>query len=143
MIGRNRKHRAPKADTDTLVGKNTEVLGDIRFSGAVRLHIDGSVRGNVLADDHTGAVLTVSKTGIIEGEVRVPNIILDGGVLGDVHAAEHIELASNAKVTGNVYYNLIEMAMGAEVNGNLVRSQGDTAPPPVLSHADAALSPEE
>lgn len=143
MIGSKKRHRAPKADTDTLVGKNTEVFGDIRFSGSVRLHIDGTVRGSVLADDHNGALLTVSKTGIIEGEVRVPNIILDGGVLGDVYASEHVELAANAKVTGNVYYNLIEMAMGAEVNGNLVRSQGDTAPPPVLAHSDSELSPEE
>ena len=143
MFGSNKKRKTPKADTDTLVGRNTELFGDIRFSGPVRLHIDGTVRGSVLADDHTGALLTVSKTGIIEGEVRVPNVILDGGVLGDVHASEHIELAANAKVTGNVYYNLIEMAMGAEVNGNLVRSQEDTAPPPVLGHRAAELSPGE
>ena len=47
-------------------------------------------------------------------------MILNGSVQGDVYASEHIELAPNARITGNVYYNLIEMAMGAEVNGNLV-----------------------
>ena len=31
-----------------------------------------------------------------------------------------LELASHAKVTGDVFYHLLEMAMGAEVNGNLV-----------------------
>ncbi|MDH3412285.1 MAG: polymer-forming cytoskeletal protein, partial [Gammaproteobacteria bacterium] len=39
-----------------------------------------------------------------------------------------IELAANSRITGNVYYQLIEMAMGAEVNGNLVHrgeQQGD------------------
>jgi len=65
-------------------------------------------------------VLTVSEKGRIEGDVQVPNLELNGAVEGDVHASERVELASHAKVTGNVYYNLIEMAMGAEVNGNLV-----------------------
>jgi cytoskeletal protein CcmA (bactofilin family) len=41
-------------------------------------------------------------------------------VTGDVHSEEHIELAPKAKVDGNVYYKLIEMAMGAAVNGSLV-----------------------
>jgi cytoskeletal protein CcmA (bactofilin family) len=43
----------------------------------------------------------------------------------------HIELAPQARVKGNVYYSLIEMAMGAEVNGSLVhRSESE---PPKLS----------
>ena len=50
----------------------------------------------------------------------MPNVVLNGAVEGDVHASERVELASCARVTGNVYYNLIEMAMGSEVNGNLV-----------------------
>ena len=43
-----------------------------------------------------------------------------GQVQGDVRAAIHIELAAKAVVVGNVYYNLIEMVMGSEVNGNLM-----------------------
>ena len=65
-------------------------------------------------------MLTVSEKGVIEGDVRVPNLVLNGAVQGDVYVSDRVELASHAKVTGNVYYNLIEMAMGAEVNGNLV-----------------------
>src|SRR5690606_41538403 len=38
------------------------------------------------------------------------------------HSSKHIELAEKASIKGNVYYNLIEMAMGAAVNGNLVHS---------------------
>ena len=53
---------------------------------------------------------------------------MNGEVKGDVHADERIELASQARVIGNVYYKLIEMAIGAEVNGNLVRkSEKDSA----------------
>lgn len=105
---------------DSLIGQGTEINGNIVFNGG--LHIDGTVKGNITAQDESGSVLTLSGQGAIKGEVRVPNIILNGVVIGNVYAAEHIELAPNARVTGDVYYTLIEMAMGAEVNGSLVHS---------------------
>ncbi|MCP4040726.1 MAG: polymer-forming cytoskeletal protein [Gammaproteobacteria bacterium] len=134
MFGKRKKIKSSKTGTDTLVGKNTELYGDVRFSGAVRIHVDGTIKGNISTDDNGSALLTLSKQGTIEGEVRVPNIIVDGVILGDVYAAEHIELASNARIAGNVYYSLIEMAIGAEVNGNLVRKQEEKGPVIALSH---------
>ena len=119
MIGKKRR----TAKIDSLIGQQTEVNGDILFSGG--LHVDGKSKGNVLATEPE-SLLTVSDQGSVEGEVRVPNIILNGLVIGDVYASERIELASQARVQGNVYYNLIEMAIGAEVNGKLVhRSKED------------------
>lgn len=121
MWGSKRKLRTTKIDS--LIGRHTETLGDLRFSGG--LHVDGAVKGNVYADDDSGAVLTLSEFGTIEGEVRVPNVVLNGTVIGDVYARDQIELAANARITGNVYYTLIEMAMGAEVNGSLVHQAVD------------------
>lgn len=104
---------------NTLIGHNTRLNGNITFTGG--LHIDGEVIGNVCADDNsTDAVLIVSEHGKIEGEVNVPCVVLNGTVTGNVTSSDQIELASNAKVNGDVYYHLIEMAMGAEVNGSLV-----------------------
>ena len=103
---------------DTVIGAQTRVEGDISFTGG--LHVDGVIKGNIRAEAGSDSVLTVSEQGRIEGDVRVPNLVLNGAVEGDVHVSEQVELASHARVTGNVFYNLIEMAMGAEVNGNLV-----------------------
>ena len=52
--------------------------------------------------------------------VSCPSAVVNGLVQGDVRSATHIELAAKAVVVGNVYYNLIEMVMGSEVNGNLM-----------------------
>ena len=125
------KKRKPTT-VDSLIGQNSKIVGDFRYSGG--LHIDGTVKGNVLADEDDHAMLTLSDKGTIEGEVKVPFIILNGVVKGDVHAREHVELASNARVEGNVFYRLIEMAMGAEVNGKLVRIPEEDNSPLVLSH---------
>lgn len=123
----SRKRKVTKIDS--LVGQYTEIKGDITFSGG--LHIDGQIEGNITAVENSGAVLTLSEQGSIKGDVRVPNVILNGMVMGNVYAEEHIELALNARVTGNVYYNLIEMAMGAEVNGSLIHAS-DMASQPAL-----------
>ena len=128
-----KKNNRRNAQIDTLIGNSTELRGDVYFKDG--LHIDGVVKGNVIARGEN-SMLTMSEQGRIEGEVRVQNIVLNGEVLGDVYASEHIELAPAARVTGNVYYNLIEMAMGAEVNGNLVH-RVDATPP-----VQAATVPE-
>ena len=47
-------------------------------------------------------------------------MILNGEIVGDVYGSNRVELAPKSRVKGSVYYNLIEMAIGAEVNGGLV-----------------------
>lgn len=113
----NKKAKRTTAELDSLIGANTKFVGDVHFSGG--LHIDGTIKGNVIAEGEDSHV-TTSESGRVEGNVHVHNIVLSGEVIGDVYALKHIELAPNARVTGNVYYNLIEMAGGAEVNGSLI-----------------------
>jgi len=103
---------------DTLIGRQTDLTGDIRFTGG--LHVDGKVKGKIMADSDDNAVLSVSESGSVEGDVRVPHVVLNGTVEGDVHASERITLSAKARVNGNVYYKLIEMTSGAMVNGQLV-----------------------
>lgn len=116
MLGGKKSKKSAKIDS--LIGNNTEIQGDIIFNGG--LHIDGVVKGNVIAAEEGESLLTLSEDGLVEGEVRVPYVILNGSVVGDVYTSQRVELAANAKVSGNVYYTLIEMAIGAAVNGQLV-----------------------
>lgn len=117
MWGSN-SNKLKTAKVETIIGQNTEINGNIRFRGG--LHIDGKIKGNVTADDGSDSILILSQEGVIEGEVHVPNVLLNGEVIGDVHAYDRVELANHAKVEGNVFYNLLEMEMGASINGNLV-----------------------
>ena len=103
---------------DTLVGPHSKVNGDIVFSG--RCHVDGVVKGSVSADLDGKSTLSIAEDGSVEGGVTVPYVLLNGLVKGDVIASQHVELGPTARVIGNVYYNLIEMAIGAEINGKLV-----------------------
>jgi len=111
---------------DTLVGENSKVNGDLSFVG--RCHVDGNVKGGVNADSESNSALSVSEDGMIEGGVNVPFVVLHGLVRGDVTATQRVELGPTARVIGNVYYNLIEMKVGAEINGKLVHQPQGAVP---------------
>jgi len=109
---------------DSLIGQNTEIQGEVRFSGGI--HVDGKIKGKVIGENDSTSLLSQSEHGEIEGEVRSPYIVINGIVNGDMHASRHVELLSNAKIKGNVYYNLVELSVGAEVNGKLVHTPAKT-----------------
>ena len=109
----------------TLIAANTEIVGDVKFDN--QLYINGHVAGNVLAEPGTEATVVVSEEGSVSGEIRVPNVVVNGKVDGNVYAANRVELAAKASVKGNVYYKLIEMQLGAMVDGQLVHDESIAA----------------
>lgn len=113
----NRDSRPPKIDT--LIGKAAHVHGDVDFEGG--LHLDGHIGGSVRSGEAPESSLSVSQSGSIEGAVRVPHVLLNGTVKGDIHARERIVLGATARVEGDVYYGVIEMTLGAQIVGKLVR----------------------
>jgi cytoskeletal protein CcmA (bactofilin family) len=123
MFGKKQRRHSV---VDTLVGSNSQVNGDLNFKGGC--HIDGTVKGNVVADAESSSALSISEEGTVEGGVAVPYVVLNGIVRGDVTASQRVELGPTARVIGNVYYNLIEMAIGAEINGKLVHQPEGRVP---------------
>jgi cytoskeletal protein CcmA (bactofilin family) len=102
----------------TLVSAGTEIQGDIRFTG--ELIIEGQLAGNIVADDDSDAVLRIADNGKVDGNISVPVVVVNGSVNGDVRASKQLELGARARVSGTVYYQLLEMVMGARVNGSLI-----------------------
>jgi cytoskeletal protein CcmA (bactofilin family) len=118
MFGSQNKARRSKVRAHTLISAATDLQGDLRFSG--ELIVEGRITGDVSAADDPDAVLRVAEQGLVEGEINVPNVVINGTVKGDIYACKHIELAAKACITGDVHYQLIEMVMGARVNGSLL-----------------------
>ena len=109
----------PSNTIDTLIGLTTTIKGDINFTGGLR--IDGKVNGNITADADGSSTLVLSEHAMVKGDVTVPHMILNGKIKGNVICAEKIELQPKAEIIGDLHYQVIEMAEGASINGNLVR----------------------
>lgn len=106
------------AAMETLIGRQTEILGDVRFAGG--LHVDGRIKGGVQSAGDKAAALSLSETGVIEGDVRVPNVLVNGRIVGEVRASERLTLGAKARIVGDVRYRVLQMEAGALVNGQLI-----------------------
>jgi cytoskeletal protein CcmA (bactofilin family) len=127
--------RTTKSTIDSLIGMSTSIEGDVHFKGGLR--IDGRVKGNVIADASQISMLVISEDAVVEGEVRVAHLVVNGKIVGPVFSSELLELQPKARITGDVYYKALEMHGGALVSGKLTHDQiGE----PVLKLASPAQS---
>jgi cytoskeletal protein CcmA (bactofilin family) len=139
MFSTNRKQARPAPEATTLIASGTSIKGDIQFAG--RLHVDGKIDGAIRGEG-AQAMLTLSEHACVTGEVQAPHIVVDGSIVGDVTASERLELASNARVEGNVYYKLLEMSAGAQINGKMVhRAEPPKQLPKPTAEPESVASP--
>ncbi len=104
----------------TLIAQGTRVEGDVHFTGC--LEIEGTVVGNIRSEDQNSRVRVLSG-GLLEGEIWVGDVVVNGRVNGNIHASNLVRLASKAIIEGNIHYTLIEVEKGAEVVGSFVLEQ--------------------
>ena len=113
-----RKQRpTPQKRIDTLIGAGTAVLGNVTFTGGLR--IDGKVLGNVIAVGAEPCTLVIGEHAEVQGEIRVSHVVVNGKVVGPVMADGYVELQPKARVTGDVNYKTLEMHVGAVLRGRL------------------------
>lgn len=114
----NRKRPTPDdaSAVASLIAKGTRLAGDISFSG--NLFLDGRIDGQIIATE-PGALLTIGEQGQVRGNVRVPAAVIHGQVRGEVISTERLELASTARIDGDLYYRSIAVFAGAQVNGQM------------------------
>jgi cytoskeletal protein CcmA (bactofilin family) len=117
------------SNNHTLISRATKVIGDVYFTG--ELQLEGKVTGNIIAEDEKDAKLVIADTGLVEGEIRAPVVIVNGKVVGNIYSSRHLELAAKGNVTGTVHYHSIEMVKGAQLNGSMVNNQQVPASAPL------------
>ena len=102
--------------TLSYIGSEAAVTGDIAATGD--LHIDGQVTGDVRC-----ASLVQGSAGEVRGNIHAGEARLAGLVDGAVQAGILI-LEASARVTGDILYESLSIAPGAEVEGRFKRRKG-------------------
>jgi cytoskeletal protein CcmA (bactofilin family) len=128
----------------SLIAEDVEITGDLCFTSGIR--IDGRIKGNVIAraaEGQTRALLVLSEKGRIEGSVNCGDAVINGSVIGDLIVEHFLELQSNARVSGTIRYEHLQMDVGATVQGQLVKTENLGAADNVVAlAADKAISAE-
>lgn len=117
MSEKSKSVRPAQSRTDTLIGADLRVEGNITSTGVLR--IQGDVQGDVSCDADSGGTIVVGKSGNITGSVKAPHIVIGGHVSGPLHSAESIEIQEGACVVGDAFYKAIDIHAGGVLEGTL------------------------
>ena len=109
-----------KGATFSVIGSDVVITGDIRAT--VDLHIDGKVQGDV-----TCASLVQGQGSHISGAIQADQARMAGTVEGSL-TVKTLVVEATARITGDVSYESLSMAVGAEVDGRLTHLNGAAVP---------------
>ncbi len=99
------------ANNINLVGLGTEINGDIKSTGDLR--IDGTLIGNL----NVKGKVVVGETGKIKGELLCRNSDISGVVEGKITVDELLSLKSTARINGDVTVGKLAIEPGCKFTG--------------------------
>ena len=101
----------PQGEITTLLGRGSEFEGKLTFEGTVR--IDGKLSGEIFSED----VLVVGEGAMVNAEIDVGVIIVEGNVTGNIRAKRAVELHAPARVRGDVETPSFSLEKGVVFQG--------------------------
>ena len=111
----------------SLIAHGSHISGNVKFTDGLR--IDGTLVGNIHANEDQPSILVVSESASVTGELHADHIIISGNVKGPVHANLMLEVQPKARIEGDVHYRALEMHQGAIIAGQLLPQAGIDAKP--------------
>ena len=95
----------------TLLGRGATFEGKLTFDGTVR--IDGRFKGEVFSDD----TLVIGEGAVVEAEIDVGEIIIQGTVVGNIKAKRSIEIHAPGRVKGDLHTPSLQVDTGVIFEG--------------------------
>ena len=94
------------------IDEGSEIEGRYTFSGTVMLN--GRFKGEISTTD----ILIIGDKGVMNGDVRAGQVLISGEVVGNVSAAERVELKRTARVFGDVEAPVVVVEEGVLFEGH-------------------------
>lgn len=101
-------------ETETVIAPSVRVEGDFVSEGNVR--IEGEVKGSI----STERDLIVGEAAKITAGVQARNAVIAGELHGNLRVFDRLELASTARIYGDIQSKVLSVAPGAMMKGQLV-----------------------
>ncbi len=123
----------------TLLGRGASFEGKLTFEGTVR--IDGKFKGSVFSDD----VLVIGEGAVVEAEIEIGEVIIQGTVIGNVSAKRSIEIHAPGKVKGDLRTPSLQIDKGVIFEGRSFMEEAAAAPKaaaPAAKPAEPAKGPQ-
>ena len=114
------KFNEPENPAINLISLGTDITGDIKSSGDIR--IDGSLTGNL----NTKGKVVIGTTGKVKGEVNCKNSEVAGLIEGKIIVGQLLNLKASSKIHGDIVTLKLSIEPGAVFSGNCKMSDTDS-----------------
>jgi cytoskeletal protein CcmA (bactofilin family) len=101
--------------------EGSEIEGKYTFNGTVLLN--GKFQGEIASPD----TLIIGERGVVNATVRAGTLVVNGELVGDVHASERVELAGRARVFGDLESPVLVLEEGVIFEGRCRMPKPDVA----------------
>lgn len=105
------RREAVIGEITTLLGRGSEFEGKLTFEGTVR--VDGKLKGEVFSDD----VLIIGEGALVEAQIDIGEIIIQGTVIGNIRASRGIEIHAPGRVKGDLTTPSLQIDKGVVFEG--------------------------
>lgn len=110
-------------EIQAFLGPQTAVEGNLKVDGTVR--IDGHFKGNI---ESQGCTMIVGEKAVIEADILVHTVTVNGEVKGNINATHRIELSRTARVFGDLHGPEVHIDAGSVLDGRCtIKPKDDTA----------------
>jgi len=106
--------------TINLISNGTEITGDIRSNGDIR--VDGMLTGSL----STKGKVVIGTTGKVNGEVYCKNSEVSGAIEGKISVGQLLNLKSSSKITGDIETFKLSIEPGAQFTGNCKMTESES-----------------
>jgi cytoskeletal protein CcmA (bactofilin family) len=105
------KFNEPDNTTINLISTGTDIIGDVKSSGDIR--IDGTLSGNL----NTKGKVVIGPTGKVKGEVICKNSEVAGVIEGKIIVGQLLNLKASSKIYGDIVTSKLSIEPGALFSG--------------------------
>ena len=119
----------------TLLGRGATFEGKLTFEGTVR--IDGRFKGEVFSDD----VLVIGEGAIVEAQIDIGEVIIQGTVIGNIVAKRSIEIHAPGRVKGDLHTPQLQIDKGVVFEGRSFMEAATTQRPAQAAQPPAKPTP--
>ncbi len=113
------KYNETDSPTINLISNGTDITGDIKSNGDIR--IDGTLTGNL----NTKGKVVIGTTGKVTGEVICKNSEVSGIIEGKITVGQLLNLKASSKILGDIATSKLSIEPGARFSGNCKMSDTD------------------
>jgi cytoskeletal protein CcmA (bactofilin family) len=124
----------------SVLGKSVVFKGE--FEADEDLLIDGRVEGKIT---HRAEHLTIGAHGNVKADIMAQRVLVQGRVVGNIHATDTIVIEPSAHVAGNLFAPRVGLKEGAEFDGRIqmTRSEAGASKAPSAEPRTAATAVKE